>query len=130
MKRFAIIVAGGTGSRMKADIPKQFMLLNHKPVLMHSLQKFYECNASVVIVLHKDLINEWKQLCEKYECNIPHIIIIGGDTRSESVINGLNAIDSDDGVVAIHDAARPLITKQLIEKLLQLLPKKAMQYHF
>lgn len=117
MKRFAIIVAGGTGRRMNADIPKQFMLLHNKPVLMHSLQKFYECNAAVVIVLHSDLINEWKHLCEKYKCSIPHIIQQGGDTRSQSVINGLNSIDAAEGVVAIHDAARPLISKQLIETL-------------
>ncbi|MEO8149469.1 MAG: 2-C-methyl-D-erythritol 4-phosphate cytidylyltransferase [Bacteroidia bacterium] len=122
MKRFAIIVAGGTGSRMKTDVPKQFLILGGKPVLMHSIEKFADCNAEVIVVLNENLFDEWKSLCGKYNFKISHQLANGGATRSESVFNGLKKIaetnpDNQKEIVAIHDAARPLVSKQLIEKL-------------
>lgn len=127
MKRYAIIVAGGTGSRMKADVPKQFMLLGNKPVLQYSIEKFYACNAEVVVVLNETLIDQWKKLCIQFDIKTPHNITNGGATRSESVFNGLKkmvltsslkgAATDDETIVAIHDSARPFVSVQLIDKL-------------
>lgn len=119
MKRFAIIVAGGTGTRFKSQKPKQLVLLAGRPVLMHSVEKFYNCEAEIIVVLHENLIDEWKQLCIGLGFNLPHVITHGGTTRTASVLNGLNKILVNEGVVAVHDAARPLVTVQLIEKLYQ-----------
>lgn len=122
MKRFAIIVAGGTGSRMNTDVPKQFMLLVNKPVLMHSIEKFYNCHADVIVVLNENLTSDWKKLCEQFNFTIPHQLVNGGATRSDSVFNGLKKMITipllkNDAVVAIHDAARPLISMQLVDTL-------------
>ena len=116
MKRYAIIVAGGTGSRMNSELPKQFLMLNGKPLLMHSIEAFAHCNCEIIVVMHKDYIDYWKQTVIEHQFNIQHIVAEGGTLRCESVQNGLNNI-SDEGLVAIHDAARPIITPALIEKL-------------
>lgn len=116
MPRYAIIVAAGTGSRMKSGLPKQFLLLAGKPVLYYSLKAFFENDPSTkqIVVLAKKEIPFWKEMCQKHEILIPHQIVIGGNTRTESVRNGLNAID-DEGIVAIHDGARPLVSNEIIE---------------
>jgi 2-C-methyl-D-erythritol 4-phosphate cytidylyltransferase len=118
MKKYAIIVAGGTGSRMKGYVPKQFMMLKGKPVILYSMEAFYTYDADmqIIVVVHPDFIGYWKQICEGMKVTIPHTIISGGLTRFHSVKNGLNTI-TEDGHVAIHDAARPLITAGFIERL-------------
>lgn len=118
MKKYAIIVAGGTGSRMKGDIPKQFLLLGGKPILQYSLEAFYDYSPDVplIIVVHSDFIEYWKQLCSKYNITIPFEVIEGGETRFDSVKNGLKKI-KENGLVAIHDAARPLISVDFIAQL-------------
>ena len=116
MKRFAIIVAGGSGQRMSASLPKQFLLLKGKPVIMHSIEKFYKCNADVVVVIPESNFNFWEELKTKFNFSIPHFVTAGGNTRSESVFNGLKLI-ADDSIVAVHDAVRPLVSETLIEKL-------------
>lgn len=115
MKKYVIIVAGGVGTRMNKEIPKQFMELNGKPVLMHTIEKFKNTfpDISVVVVLAKHLNDDWKMLCEKHSFKIIHQLTDGGETRYHSVKNGL-AFVPDACVVGIHDAARPLVSKQTI----------------
>ncbi len=121
MKRIAIIVAGGTSTRMNADVPKQFMLLNGRPVLMHSIEKFHLAEALIIVVLHENLFEMWSQLCSRYNFVIPHLVTGGGTTRGDSVYNGLMHAATmhvqPGAMVAIHDAARPLVSVNHIEKL-------------
>lgn len=115
MKFYAIIVAGGAGKRMQTAIAKQFLLLNEKPVMMHTLQAFYvsEVEPEIILVLAKADHEYWKELCVKYNFTIPHTLVEGGNERFHSVRNGLMTI-KEDGVVAIHDAVRPVVTASLI----------------
>jgi 2-C-methyl-D-erythritol 4-phosphate cytidylyltransferase len=115
---YAIIVAGGSGTRMGAAIPKQFMLLNGKPVLMHTIKAFNNCQAQpdIILVLHADFHAYWQQLCTAHNFTIPHQLIKGGETRFHSVKNGLDTIPNDaDAVIAIQDAVRPLTDKEIID---------------
>ena len=116
--RFAVIVAGGSGKRMKSDLPKQFIKLAGKPVLLHTLYVFHEFDKElkIIIVLHGDYFDMWNSICEKYSCSVPHKVIKGGKTRFDSVKNGLGAIDNDNGFVAIHDAVRPLVNIDTISR--------------
>ena len=115
MKFYAIIVAGGSGKRMQSAIAKQFLLLNQKPVMMHTLQAFHlsEIQPEIILVLNKDDHQYWKDLCLKYHFDIPHTLVEGGKERFHSVRNGLMSI-KEDGVVAIHDAVRPVVSHGLI----------------
>ena len=115
MKKFVIIVAGGSGTRMNAGIPKQFLILQGKPVLAHSIEKFHLAfpDIEIIVVLPVSLWDEWDILCKQYNLIIKHTIAPGGETRFHSVQNGLELI-AGEGIVAIHDAARPLISTNLI----------------
>lgn len=115
MKFYAIIVAGGSGKRMQTAIAKQFLLLNEKPVMMHTLQAFQlsELEPEIIVVLAKTEHEYWKELCLKYNFNVPHTLVEGGKERFHSVRNGLMSIKND-GVVAIHDAVRPIVSSSLI----------------
>jgi 2-C-methyl-D-erythritol 4-phosphate cytidylyltransferase len=116
---YVIIVAGGTGSRMLSAIPKQFLLLNGKPVLMHSIEAFYNCGArpKVILVLHTGFHQYWQQLCNEHNFTIPVSLVKGGETRFHSVKNGLEQIpDEENAIVAIHDAVRPLISAAVIDE--------------
>ena len=114
-KEYAIIVAGGSGTRMKSDLPKQFLLVNGKPVLMHTIEAFidYSPELEMVLVLPQKDFNTWNTLCKDHEFNIPLHIVAGGKTRFQSVKNGLSAI-GDEGIVAIHDGVRPIVEKEII----------------
>jgi len=116
MKRYAVIVAAGTGSRMNSGLPKQFLELAGKPVLYYSLIAFYKNNSSthLILVLAEEEISNWHEICSSYSIKIPHQIVAGGSTRTESVRNGLKVIPND-GIVAIHDGARPLVSNEIIE---------------
>ncbi len=118
MKRYAIIVAGGTGTRMGANIPKQFLLLAGKPILMHTLEKFYnpKLKCSIILVLPKDQIEYWAGLIKEYNFTLVHKVVSGGKLRFDSVKNGISSIEEENALVAIHDGVRPLITIELIEK--------------
>ena len=118
LKKYAIIVAGGTGTRMQGNVLKQFMVLNGKLIIQYSIEAFYAFDPSIliIIVIHPDFTVQWQQLCLKYKIAIPHIVAEGGKTRFDSVNNGLKVID-EDGFVAVHDAARPLIKTEFIEYL-------------
>jgi 2-C-methyl-D-erythritol 4-phosphate cytidylyltransferase len=117
MNKYAIIVAGGSGSRMGSETPKQFLLLHGKPLLMLTLAAFFEADASVIInlVLPKSQISVWLSLCETYHFKIPHRLIEGGQTRFQSVRNAIKMLPSN-GLVAIHDGVRPLVSSQIILK--------------
>ncbi|HYK77901.1 MAG TPA: 2-C-methyl-D-erythritol 4-phosphate cytidylyltransferase [Daejeonella sp.] len=117
MKYYAIIVAGGSGSRMQADIPKQFLLLNGKPILMHTLEAFYNSTfkPELILVLNVDFHSYWEQLCREHQFIIPHILVKAGNQRFYSVKNGLKKV-SGTALVAIHDAVRPLVSEDLITR--------------
>lgn len=121
-KNYVIIVGGGSGTRMQSAIPKQFMLLNGLPVLMHTLTAFSQSNTrpTIILVLNNRLKSEWEQLCTKYSFDVPHIIVEGGDTRFHSVQNGLNHIKQlsepiKPTYIAVHDGVRPLVSKEIID---------------
>jgi len=115
LKRSAIIVAGGTGTRMNSNIPKQFLLLDGCPLLLHCLNAFNKASeeTDIVVVLPEAFIEEWERICSNFKNNIRHKVVPGGDTRFQSVKNALPLI-MDDGFVAVHDGVRPLVTYQFI----------------
>lgn len=113
MQQYALIVAGGNGSRMGAEIPKQFLLLAGKPILMHTLSVFHQLKCELVVVLPEYQFGFWKQLCADHSFTIPHQMVAGGNTRFHSVQNGL-AIIPENTLVAIHDGVRPCITTAVI----------------
>ena len=103
---------------MQASVPKQFLLLNGKPVLMHTLEAFGQSAVKphIVLVLAASQQLYWEQLCKEHNFPIPHHVVIGGETRFHSVKNGLDAIEDDEGgLVAIHDAVRPLTSVHIID---------------
>ena len=118
MNRYAVIVAGGSGSRMGSETPKQFLPIGNAPILMHTIKRFFTSNemVNVILVLPLEQIDRWHQLCEKYSFSIPHLIVPGGKNRFQSVRNGLNSIGVNEGLVAIHDGVRPFISKRIIEE--------------
>jgi len=120
-EKYAIIVAGGKGLRMGAEIPKQFLLLNNTPVLMHTLSAFYRADSSIslILVLPEEHQAYWKKLCREHDFSIPHILVPGGETRFHSVQNALLSIP-DNVTVAVHDGVRPLVSKKLILNLFEL----------
>lgn len=114
-KKYALIVAGGKGLRMAADVPKQFLVVKSKPVLMHTISKFYEAACSIIVILPEEQINHWNELCRQYQFSIPYQLANGGAERFDSVKNGLALIEHD-GLVAIHDGVRPCVSAAIIEK--------------
>lgn len=117
MTNHLIIVAGGTGSRMGGDLPKQFLEINHKPILVHTLERFHAFDPSlnIIVVLHPDFVDYWVDLTRTLDFSVPHQIIKGGKERFHSVKNGLDAIQNKTGIVGIHDAVRPLVSKHTFE---------------
>jgi 2-C-methyl-D-erythritol 4-phosphate cytidylyltransferase len=117
--RFALIVAGGSGLRMGSEIPKQFMPLLGYPVLMHTLRVFHQLKnpPQIHLVVPAVEIDRWESLCEQHSFIVPHKVVAGGETRFHSVKNGLQSFGkAPQGLVAIHDGVRPLISADLIEK--------------
>jgi 2-C-methyl-D-erythritol 4-phosphate cytidylyltransferase len=116
MQEYAIIVAGGSGSRMKSDIPKQFLLIKHQPILMYTIQAFraYSENLNIIVVLPEDQFEYWYQLCYEHSFTEKYSLIPGGQTRFHSVKNGLESISKLDGLVAVHDGVRPVIGNGII----------------
>ena len=115
MQIVALLVAGGKGERMNADIPKQFLLLNGTPILMHTLKQFSHFEE-IVLVLPSSQFKYWQELCNTYNFRQKHTLVAGGITRFHSVKNGLEKI-ADNTIVAIHDGVRPLISTSLINDL-------------
>lgn len=117
-------MAGGHGTRMHSSVPKQFIELNGKPVLMHTIEKFTSVipEAKIVVALAKELYDDWKALCEKHNFTTIHQLAEGGETRYHSVKNSL-AIIPDACVVGIHDAARPLVSRETILRTFEIAEK-------
>lgn|SRR5574344_253043 len=116
---FVIIVAGGKGLRMGTDIPKQFIPVDGIPILMRTIKRFHDYDSAlkIIVVLPKSQQDYWKELCKKYQFDLPYLIADGGETRFHSVKNGLNLIPDDtDGVVGVHDGVRPFVSKKVIKE--------------
>lgn len=113
---YALIVAGGKGTRLKSDVPKQFLEISGLPVLMHTINVFfrYSDKINVILVLPENDFDTWSILCKKYAFDKPITLQRGGSSRFQSVKNGLDKIEGD-GLVAIHDGVRPLVSKRIIE---------------
>lgn len=116
-KKAAILVAGGSGKRMGGSIPKQFMLLKGRPLLCWTIDVFrkYGATMPIIVVLPEAQIPIWKALCIGHGFHTEHRIVPGGEERFHSVRNGLAAVDHD-GVVAVHDGVRPLVSVELIAR--------------
>ena len=115
MQKVALIVAGGKGERMNADIPKQFLLLNGTPILMHTLKQFSHFEEIFLVLPHSQF-EYWQELCDTYNFSKQHTLVAGGITRFHSVKNGLDSI-ANNTIVAIHDGVRPLVSTTLIDSL-------------
>lgn len=117
MSDYIIVVAGGKGLRMGGDIPKQFLPVNGRPVLMRTLERFreYDEDINIILVLPKAQQDYWSKLCSEYDFHIPHKIADGGATRFHSVQNGLKLIpDTAQGIVGVHDGVRPFVSTDVI----------------
>lgn len=115
--KIAIIVAGGKGERMQADIPKQFLEIKGKPILMHTLEVFqrYDASVKLVLVLPSIQIEYWNGLCKKHNFTLTHQVVAGGQTRFQSVKNGLEVVKVP-ALVAVHDGVRPLVSIETIAR--------------
>ena len=117
MKKYIIIVAGGKGLRMGGDIPKQFLPVGGKPLLMRTLEAFhaYDVSMQLILVLPVSQQAYWKQLCAEYQFDLAHEIADGGETRFHSVKNGLSLV-KEDGLVGVHDGVRPFVSQEVIAR--------------
>ena len=123
MRNFVVIVAGGKGLRMGGDLPKQFIPMHGKPLLMHTLEAFYKWNneAEIILVLPLDHQPYWQMLCKEIGCKVPHRVVTGGETRFHSVRNGLEVIESEllssgeQAIIAVHDGVRPFVSSDTID---------------
>jgi len=117
MKLYALIVAGGSGKRMGAEMPKQYLEIAGRPVLMHTLERFksFSDSIEIIAVLPENQLRFWGELQKKYSFNVPHTLVKGGKARFYSVRNGLKFID-DPGLVAIHDGVRPFVSIDTIRR--------------
>ena len=116
MKRYAIIVAGGSGSRFGSNTPKQFLSLSGKPVLMHTIDKFAAlAGVEIIVVLPAAFVGWWRDLCAEYGFATEHRVVVGGANRFDSVKNAIVTISVQPGdTIAVHDGVRPLASTELI----------------
>lgn len=124
---YIIIVAGGKGLRMGTDIPKQFLPIGGRPVLMRTLERFreYSANLQIILVLPKAQQEYWKELCQQYHFNVEYLLADGGETRFHSVQHGLALIPDDaEGVVGVHDGVRPFPSLEVIRRCYETARKK------
>ncbi len=117
MKKYVLIVAGGKGLRMGGDIPKQFLPIGGKPVLMRTMEAFYVYDNAIEIILVLPVEQQayWKSLCEEYAFSLPYLIADGGETRFHSVRNGLKLV-REEGLVGVHDGVRPFVSQEVIAR--------------
>ena len=119
MDNYVLIVAGGKGLRMGGDIPKQFLPIGGKPILMRTIEAFRSVldDVKIVLVLPADQHDYWQELCRKHDFRSPELIANGGATRFHSVSNGLNLLPDDkDAVVGVHDGVRPFVSAETIRR--------------
>lgn len=124
MKRYVIIVAGGKGLRMGSDLPKQFIPIAGKPILMHTLEKFahWDVEAQLLLVLPEAHQAYWQMLCREIGCRAAHRLATGGETRFHSVRNGLEQLRSEvepGDLIAVHDGVRPFVSEEVISACFQ-----------
>ena len=119
-RRYVIIMAAGSGTRMGGPLPKQFLELGGKAVLQHTIETFLEAcpGISVVTVLNADYIEYWRNYCLKRNFTCPQITVAGGITRFHSVRNALEKIP-DGALVAVHDGVRPLVSPSLVAEMFE-----------
>ncbi len=117
MRRYVVLVAGGTGTRMKSEIPKQFLSFAGKPVLIHTIERFYKFDndIGIILVLPETSVDFWNRILLENPLPSKVEIAAGGDTRAASTLSGLTKVP-DDSIVAIHDAVRPLLSVELIRR--------------
>ena len=125
MNNCVIVVAGGGGSRMGSEIPKQFLTLNNTPVLMHTIKNLYDFDreVSIIVVLPAGDIGQWKNLCIKHTFNVPHQTVPGGETRFHSVKNAITAAPECD-LIAVHDGVRPLVSHETLKRCYEMAAEK------
>lgn len=113
-----IITAGGIGKRMGGSTPKQFLLLNDKPILMHTIEQVhaFDTSAELIVTLPVDYLKDWEEMCSKYDFKIPHQVVPGGDERFDSIKNALELASGE--WIAVHDGVRPFISKPVFNQLL------------
>lgn len=116
---YNIIVAAGSGSRFGAALPKQYCLMNGRPVLMHTIENMRVAlpDSQIVLVLNKDFVDYWAELCEQYSFESP-CVVVGGDSRWQSVKNAIDTIPDDAEVITVHDGARPIVDRMMVERLI------------
>ena len=119
MKTVAIIVAGGSGMRFGAELPKQFLELGGKPILMRSIGAFANsgnCPVDVIVTLPSDQMDLWQRLCDRYGFGVPHRVVPGGETRWHSVKHALDSMGdvNEVDIIAVHDGVRPMVTADVI----------------
>ena len=122
MKRYVIIVAGGKGLRMGGDVPKQFLPIGGRPVLMRTIEAFRKVydDIKVILVLPHEQQEYWAELCKAYDFGIPLQTADGGDSRFHSVRNGLALVPDDaEGLVGVHDGVRPFVSEETIKQCYQ-----------
>jgi 2-C-methyl-D-erythritol 4-phosphate cytidylyltransferase len=119
MKRTIIITAGGIGKRMGAEVPKQFLALNNRPVLFHTIEKFYQFDnqAQLILTLPNEWREYWIELCDTHNFEIPHDIVDGGKERFHSIQHALSIAHGE--WIAVHDGVRPLVSQQTIQHCFQ-----------
>lgn len=119
MKKYIIIVAGGKGLRMGGEVPKQFLPIGGKPVLMRTMEAFraYDAEMQIVLVLPIAQQAYWKELCEQYAFTLPYRLADGGETRFHSVKSGLDTIPAgEEALVGVHDGVRPFVSTEVIAR--------------
>ena len=119
MKKYLIVVAGGKGTRMGGEMPKQFQLLCDKPVVMVTLERLHTIDPTMqlILVLPAEHIELWKELCKEYSFAVPLILTQGGATRFHSVQNGLAQIDDlEEAIVGVHDGVRPFVSERVLDE--------------
>lgn len=117
MKKYLIVVAGGKGTRMGGEMPKQFQPLCGKPVIMITLERLHAIDPTIrlILVLPAEHIELWKELCKEYSFAVPLLLTHGGSTRFYSVQNGLAQIDDlEEALIGVHDGVRPFVSEEVL----------------
>jgi 2-C-methyl-D-erythritol 4-phosphate cytidylyltransferase len=116
MKKSVIITAGGIGKRMGSELPKQFLVLGGKPVLVHTLELFfkYDPNIEIILTLPNDWRGYWETVIDKYYCRVPHIVVNGGEERYHSIQNALKQCSGS--FIAVHDGVRPFVSFETLDR--------------
>lgn len=116
MQKSVIITAGGLGKRMGSDLPKQFLVLGGKPVLVHTLELFYKYDPTIEIILTlpNDWRGYWETVIDKYYCRVPHVVVNGGEERYHSIQNALKRCSGS--FIAVHDGVRPFVSFETLDR--------------